>query len=98
MYWFLYLEEINKCDYSGNINLEKLIEYAKTLGIVETIELTDESTIFDKKISLWLLSILTTSDSWIINLNFFKEIINMKNNNEIWRFYKWMYWIINKKI
>jgi hypothetical protein len=72
----LYLEEINKCDYSGKINLEKLIEYAKilkTFDLVETIELTDQSTIFNKKISLWLLSILSTGESWYNHFKFFQR-------------------------
>jgi hypothetical protein len=36
----LYLSELNKCHYSGNINLEKIINYAKSFDYLHFIKLS----------------------------------------------------------
>jgi hypothetical protein len=77
----LYLSELNKCHYSGKINLNKIIEYAKSFGNIELIELTDVSKIklidIDplqiRYISLSLLSILSSGKSWYNKYGFFSK-------------------------
>ena len=69
------LDNLNKCyNKSGSVNLEKIINYGKYLkknyNIIDKIELLDASTIYDGKISLWLLSILSTGMSWYNRFGF----------------------------
>jgi len=69
------LDNLNKCyNKSGSDNLKKIIEYGEYLknyhNIIDKIELLDASTIYDKRISLWLLSILSTGMSWYNNFGF----------------------------
>jgi len=69
------LDNLNKCyNKSGSVNLEKIINYGKYLkknyNIIDKIELLDASTIYDEKISLWLLSILSTGMSWYNRFGF----------------------------
>jgi len=69
------LDNLNKCyNKSGSVNLEKIINYGKYLkknyNIIDKIELLDASTIYDKRISLWLLSILSTGMSWYNRFGF----------------------------
>jgi len=77
----LYLSELNKCHYSGKINLNKIIEYAKSFDYLHFIKLTDASNIrlidIDalqfRYISLSLLSILSSGNSWYNKYGFFSE-------------------------
>ena len=68
------LDNLNKCyNKSGSDNLKKIIEYGKYLksrNIIDKIELFDASTIYDKRISYALLSILSTGMSWYNSFGF----------------------------
>ena len=83
------LDNLNKCyNKSGSDNLKKIIDYGKYLknkyDIIDKIELLDASTIYDKKISLWLLSILSTGMSWYNNFGFFSphHELEIENNSK----------------
>jgi len=81
----LYLGQLNKCnDKSGSINLNKIKKYGKYLkkiNIIDKIELFDSSTIYDKKISLALLSILSTGMSWYNRFGFTSLIFEQEIEN-----------------
>lgn len=83
------LDNLNKCyNKSGSVNLKKIIDYGKYLknkyDIIDKIELLDASTIYDKRISLWLLSILSTGMSWYNNFGFFSphHELEIENNSK----------------
>jgi hypothetical protein len=58
----LYLEYIEKCQSSGTVNLNKIINYAKLMNL-ESIKLADSSEILDG-ISMSIIFILATGTSW----------------------------------
>ena len=72
---YIELFKLNRCHFQGSANLETLIKYAKylknTLKInLDKIYLEDRSIIPDTNIRLWLLSILTTGESWYNRIKF----------------------------
>ena len=80
------LDNLNKCfNKSGSVNLKKIIDYGKYLknryNTIDKIELLDASTIYDKKISLWLLSILSTGISWYNSFDFFSPKFEEEKEN-----------------
>jgi hypothetical protein len=79
------LDNLNKCyDKSGSVNLNKIIEYGKYLknqDIIDKIELLDASTLYDGKISLALLSILSTGMSWYNSFGFFSSNSEVEKEN-----------------
>jgi hypothetical protein len=82
----LYLDFLNKCnDNSGSINLTNIIKYAKYLKennfIDNKIELEDISkiNIHNRELSLSLLSILSTGDSWYNKFKFFQKDYKYEN-------------------
>jgi hypothetical protein len=79
------LDNLNKCyDKSGSVNLNKIIEYGKYLksqNIIDKIELLDASTLYDEKISLALLSILSTGMSWYNSFGFFSSNSEVEKEN-----------------
>jgi hypothetical protein len=80
------LDNLNKCyNKSGSVNLKKIIDYGKYLkskyDIIDKIELLDSSTIYDEKISLWLLSILSTGMSWYNSFGFFSPNPEVEREN-----------------
>jgi hypothetical protein len=79
------LDNLNKCyDKSGSVNLNKIIEYGKYLksqNIIDKIELLDASTLYDEKISLALLSILSTGMSWYNRFGFFSSNSEVEKEN-----------------
>ena len=86
------LDNLNKCyNKSGSVNLKKIIDYGKYLknkyDIIDKIELLDASTIYDEKISLWLLSILSTGMSWYNSFGFFSPNpeVERENNSKFLR-------------
>jgi len=75
---YIELFKLNRCHFQGSANLETLIEYAKHLKNIlkinlDKIFLEDASIIPDTKIFLWLLSILTTGQSWYNRFGFISE-------------------------
>jgi hypothetical protein len=75
---YIELFKLDRCHFQGSSNLKTLIEYAKylknTLNInLNVIFLEDSSIIPDTNIRLWLLSILTTGESWYNRLGFKSE-------------------------
>jgi len=58
----LYLEYIEKCQSSGTVNLNKIINYARLIKL-ESIKLADSSEILDG-ISMSIIFILATGISW----------------------------------
>lgn len=58
----LYLEYIEKCQSSGTVNLNKIINYAKLMNL-ESIKLADSSEILDG-ISMPIIFILANGISW----------------------------------
>jgi hypothetical protein len=77
------LDNLNKCyNKSGSVNLKKIIDYGKYLkksyNIIDKIELLDASTIYDEKISLSLLSILSTGMSWYNSFGFISPNFNVE--------------------
>ena len=80
----LYLGQLNKCNYkSGSISINNIIKYGKylkSINIIDKIELYDSSTIYGKKISLALLSILSTGMSWYNRFGFISK--NFKQEEE----------------
>jgi hypothetical protein len=81
----LYLGQLNQCnDKSGTINLNKIREYGKylkSINIIDKIELYDSSTIYGKKISLALLSILSTGMSWYNRFGFISKNFKQEEEN-----------------
>jgi hypothetical protein len=81
----LYLGELNQCnDKSGTVNLNKIKEYGKylkSINIIDKIELYDSSTIHGKKISLALLSILSTGMSWYNRFGFISKKFKQEQEN-----------------
>ena len=81
----LYLGELNQCnDKSGTVNLNKIKEYGKylkSINIIDKIELYDSSTIYGKKISLSLLSILSTGMSWYNHFGFISKNFKQEEEN-----------------
>jgi hypothetical protein len=79
------LDNLNKCyNKSGSDNLKKIIKYGKYLksyDIIDKIELFDASTIYDKKISLALLSILSTGMSWYNSFGFISPNFKVEKEN-----------------
>ncbi len=63
------IERLNKCAYNGTKNLNNLIKYAEKLNklsksiFIKKMSLLDDSAILED-IPLWLLSILSTGNSW----------------------------------
>ena len=86
---YLYLNGLFKCGYQGKKNLELLLKYGehlKKIGIINKIVLEDISEIINTKIQLWLLSILSTGESWYNSLGFFSDIYEEEisyNNSKI---------------
>lgn len=75
---YIELFKLDRCHFQGSANLETLIEYAKHLKNILKIKLNvifleDASIIPDTKIWLWLLSILTTGESWYNRFGFINE-------------------------
>lgn len=64
----LYLDYIEKCQSSGTINLEKIIEYSKLMNL-ESIKLADSSEILDG-VSMSIIFILATGISWYNHYGF----------------------------
>jgi hypothetical protein len=81
----LYLGELNQCnDKSGTVNLNKIKEYGKylkSINIIDKIEFYDSSTIYGKKISLSLLSILSTGMSWYNRFGFISKNFKQEEEN-----------------
>jgi hypothetical protein len=72
---YIELFKLNRCQFQGSANLETLIKYAKYLKNIlkinlDKIFLEDASRIPDTNIKLWLLSILTTGESWYNRFGF----------------------------
>jgi hypothetical protein len=86
---YLYLNGLFKCGYQGKKNLELLVKYGKYLKEkhnINKIVLEDASEIINTKIQLWLLSILSTGESWYNSLGFFSDIYEEEipyNNSKI---------------
>jgi hypothetical protein len=86
---YIELFKLNRCQFQGSANLETLIKYAKHLKNIlkinlDKICLDDASIIPDTKILLWLLSILTTGESWYNKFGFTSDDYHneLRNNNE----------------
>jgi len=72
----LYLEYIEKCQSSGTVNLNKIINYAKLMNL-ESIKLADSSEILDG-ISMSIIFILATGTSWYNQYGFISGEENFK--------------------
>jgi hypothetical protein len=78
----LYLEYIKKCQSSGKINLEKIIDYAKIMKL-ESIKLADSSEI-SSGISMPIIFILANGISWYNQYGFIsgeENFIEEKKHN-----------------
>ena len=87
---YIELFKLNRCQFQGSANLETLIKYAKYLKNIlkinlDKIFLEDASIIPDTNIRLWLLSILTTGESWYNRFGFTSDDYHneLRDNNEI---------------
>lgn len=88
--YYIELFKLDRCHFQGSANLQNLIEYSKYLKNIlkiklDIIFLEDASIIPDTNIRLWLLSILTTGESWYNRFGFITDDNNIekKHNNEI---------------
>jgi hypothetical protein len=87
---YIELFKLNRCQFQGSANLETLKKYAKHLKNIfkinlDKICLKDASIIPDTNILLWLLSILTTGESWYNRFEFTSDDYQneKEHNNEI---------------
>lgn len=87
---YIELFKLNRCHFQGTTNLQTLIKYAQylknTLKInLNYITLEDASSIPSSNIQLWLLSILTTGESWYNKFGFKSHNYNNEKieNNKI---------------
>jgi hypothetical protein len=87
---YIELFKLNRCHFQGSTNLQSLIKYAQhlknTLKInLNYITLEDTSSIPSSDIQLWLLSILTTGESWYNRFGFKSHNYNNEKieNNKI---------------
>lgn len=88
--YYIELFKLDRCHFQGSYNLNNLIEYAKHLKNILKIKLNyiyleDASKILNTNIRLWLLSILTTGESWYNQFGFRTENydIEKRHNSEI---------------
>jgi len=78
---FIQINITSKTEWCITFFINDKVLYLKSINIVDKIELYDSSTIYGKKISLALLSILSTGMSWYNRFGFISKNFKQEEEN-----------------